>query len=308
MNLKSTKKEIIILRHNGGQLGNQLLLYTSVYAYCLEKGYKCTNYSFFEYNKYFQFKTPNFWVWIFEKLSEVKFYKRRVIVYLIYKYTSYLSQILKKGLVVKEDPMNLFYLPPTPTNITEHQKIIRSIENSSDKLIYIDGWTFRNPLGLKKYHDQIIKIFKPKEEIVQRAYQFINRVKKDNFLVGAHIRQGEYRSKKFMRGEWYFNEKEVAGILRSYLKKEGKNPEKVLFILCSDGPLDISCFAGLKIQTGIGLMLEDLITLSMCDTIIGSNSTFGSFAAYFGNIPFFIFGRKKKLIKAKGQNLMQGIL
>lgn len=305
MNLKSTQKEIIILRHNGGQLGNQLLLYTSVYAYCLEKDYKCTNYSFYEYNKYFKFKTPNFWVWIFEKLSEVKFYRRRVIVYLIYKYTSYLLQILKKGLVIKEDPADFIYLPPTSTNNTKHQKIIKRIEDSSYKIIYTDGWIFRNPVGLKKYHDQIIKIFKPKKEMIQKANRFINRIKKDNFLVGVHIRQGEYKSKKFAGGRLYFYEKEVTAILRSYLKKENRNPEKVLFVLCSDGPLDISHFAGLKIQIGIGHMIEDLITLSLCNTIIGSNSTFGSFAAYYGNLPFFIFDRKNGLVRARGDNLFQ---
>lgn len=306
MNLRRNEQEIIILRHNGGQLGNQLLLYTSIFAYCLEKDYKCTNYSFYEYNKYFQFKNRNFWIRIFEKLSEVKFNKSRVIVYFIYKYTSYLLQTFKKGLLVKADPMNTFYLPPTPTGIIEHQRMIRRVENSSDKLIYIDGWSFRNPVGLRKYRKQIIKFFLPKEEIIKKAREFIEPLKERFSLIGVHIRQGEYKNKKFMRGEWYFNEEEVADILKSYLKKEAKNPEKILFILCSDGPLDISYFTDLKIQIGIGKLMEDLITLSMCDTIIGSNSTFGSFAAYIGDIPFFIFDRKKKFIRAKGENLMQG--
>ena len=148
-------------------------------------------------------------------------------------------------------------------------------------------------------------IFKPKKEIIQRVNRFINQLKKDHFLVGVHIRQGEYKSKKFEGGRLYFNEKEVTAILRRYLRKENKNPEKVLFILCSDGSLDISHFAGLKIQIGIGRMIEDLITLSLCDTIIGSNSTFGSFAAYYGNIPFFIFDRKNGFVKARGDNLFQ---
>lgn len=308
MNLKSTKKEIIVLRHNGGQLGNQLLLFTSIYAYCIERGYKCTNYSFYEYYKYFNLRTPNIWVWIFEKLSEIQFYKRRIIIYLIYKYSSCILSILKRGTVIKEDPKDIFFLPPTPISNTKHRTIIDRIENSSDKLIYIDGWTFRNPLGLKKYHDQIIQTFMPKKEIMQKANQFINQIKKDNFLVGVHIRQGEYKSKKFMDGKLYFKENEVAEILRNYLTREKRDPKKVLFLLCSDGPLNLVYFSGLRIQIGIGIMMEDLITLSMCDIIIGSNSTFGSFAAYLGKIPFFVFDRKKQWVKAKGNNLMQGIL
>lgn len=301
----SRKKQIIILRHNGGQLGNQLLLYTSVYAYCLEKGYKCINYSFYEYNKYFQFKTPNFWIWIFEKLSKLKFYKRRIIVYLIYKYTSYTLQLLKRGVVVKDDPTDIFFLPPTKTNNIKHQKIIERIENSSDKLIYTDGWIFRNPLGLKKYRSQIIKKFKPKKEIIQQTNRFINQVKRDSFLVGVHIRQGEYKSKNFMGGGWYFNEKEVVEILSHFLQKERINLKKVLFILCSDGPIDLSLFSGLNIKLGIGSMMEDLITLSRCNMIIGSNSTFGSFAAYLGKIPFFIFDHKKNWVMGRDNNLFQ---
>lgn len=307
MNVKSTK-EIIIIRHNGGQLGNQLLLFTSVYAYCQEMGYKCTNYSFYEYNKYFNFKIPNFWIGIFEKLSEIRFKKRRVIVYQIYKYFSYILQILKRGDVLSEDPKNVFYLPPTTIKNSRHQEIIKKIEHAPNKYIYIDGWIFRNPVGLKKYHQQIIQIFRPKKGIISKAAKFINQVKKNNFLIGVHIRQGEYKSKKFMGGKFYFNENEVAGILRSYLKKENQNPKRVLFILCSDGPIDLSHFQGLRIQMGIGTMMEDLMTLSMCKLIIGSNSTFGSLAAYFGNIPFLIFDHKKRYIQAKDVNLMQGVV
>lgn len=308
MNLKSTNKEVIILRHNGGQLGNQLLLFTSVYAFCLENGYKCSNYSFYEYNKYFDFQTSNFWIRLFEKLSQIKFYKKRIVIYIIYKYFSYLFQFFKKGDILNEDTKEFFYLPPTPIKNVIHKTIINKITISPSNLLYLSGWTFRNPVGLRKYYKQITEKFKPKKEILQRANQFINQIKKDNFLVGVHIRQGEYKSKKFMDGKLYFNENEVADILRNYLTKEKRDPKKVLFLLCSDGPLNLVYFSGLRIQIGIGIMIEDLITLSMCDIIIGSNSTFGSFAAYFGNIPFFIFDRKKNLVEAKGNNLMQGIL
>lgn len=306
-NKNKKKKQIIILRHNGGRLGNQLLLFTSVYAYCLEKGYECKNYSFYEYSKYFNFSPPNIFTKIFQLISSLNFYKSHNIIYLYYKLWTNFVPFISKGGIIREDPSKTFYLPPTPIKDKIHSQIIKNLETSNQERFYIDGWNFRNPLGLKKYHDQIIQAFKPKEEIIQRANQFINQIKKNNFLVGVHIRQGEYKSKKFTDGKFYFKESEVANILRNYLKKENKDPQKVLFILCSDEPLNLSIFSGLRIQIGIGVMMEDLMTLSMCDTIIGSNSTFGSFATYFGKIPFFIFDRKKKFIKAKGENLMQGM-
>lgn len=306
MKNKKNLKKIIILRHNGGQLCNQLLLFTSIYAYCLEKGFSYLNYSFYEYNKYFNFKSPNFYVKIFELLSSFKFYKSHSIIYLFYRWSTYIYTFLKKGLIIKnEDTDNVLYLPPTLESNKNHIKEILKIEFSENRKIYTDGWAFRNPVGLKKYRSEIIKAFRPKQEIILRVADFMKKIGKNFFLIGVHIRQGEYRSKKFMGGSWYFSEKDVAEILRSYLKEEGRDIKKVLFILCSDGPLDLAPFNGLNIKLGMGSVMEDLITLSMCNLIIGSNSTFGSFAAYFGNTPFFIFDHEKKKVRGEGVNLFQ---
>lgn len=304
MNVKSTK-EIIILRHNGGQLCNQLLLYTSVYAYCLKMGFKCKNYSFYEYGKYFNFSQPNIFVRFFAFISSLDFHKSHTITYILYKGWTNLILFSSKGKIIREDPNKTFYLPPTLIKDKIHLQIIKNLEKSTQERFYIDGWNFRNPTGLTKYYNQIITTFKPKQEIIERVNNFIKKIKADNFLVGVHIRQGEYKSKNFMGGAWYFSEKEVAEILKHYLQREKRSPKKILFILCSDSPIDLSHFSGLNIKLGIGSMMEDLITLSICQLIIGSNSTFGSFAAYFGKIPFFIFDREKKYIEGRGGNLFQ---
>ncbi len=301
----SQKKQIVILRHNGGQLGNQLLLFISIYAYCLEKGYECKNYAFYEYNKYFNFYELNIFIRFFAFISSLNFYKSHVITYIFYKLWTNFVPFISNGKILREDRDKTFCLPPTQIKDKLHLKIIKDLEESTQKRFYINGWNFRNPSGLTKYYDQIITIFKPKKEIILRVDNFIQKIKADNFLIGVHIRQGEYKSKNFMGGKWYYNELEVADILKTYLKRECKKNKKALFILCSDGPIDLSFFSGLNVKLGIGSMMEDLITLSMCNKIIGSNSTFGSFAAYFGKIPFFIFDRKKKYIQGKGVNLFQ---
>lgn len=305
MKVKSNK-EIIILRHNGGQLGNQLLLFASIYAYCLEKGFECTNLTFFEYSKFFNIRTTNFLTTVFERLSNLNFYKKHALIYLTYKYLSYLIPLFKMGKVVKS--LNeTTYLPPTLPINHPSKTIIQDLEHSIDSVIYLDGWNFRNPAGIKKYRQQIINKFRPKDEIIKKVQKFVEPLKAKYYLIGIHLRQADYKNKKFKTAGFYFAEREVADILRTYLKKKNLNTQKILFILCSDEPLDLSYFQGLKIKTGIGSMIEDLITLSMCNIIIGSNSTFGSFAAFFGNIPFFIFDHNKKYIRARGENLMQGL-
>lgn len=301
-NKYNKKKQIIILRHNGGQLGNQLLLFISVYAYCLEKGFTCKNFSFYEYSKYFNFQSSNMFVNFFEKINTFQFYKKHAILYIAYKYFSYFFQIIKKGKIIKEDSNATIFLPPTITKDENHKNLILGLENSNEAIIYIDGWGFRNPTGLKKYYKQIVINFSPKKQIMEKVNKFLHQVKNNYFVIGVHIRQGDY---KISLPQWYFNEKQVSNILKHFLKREKMDPKKVLFIICSDEKLDISNFQGLNVKIGPGSMIEDLMTLSRCNIIIGSNSTFGSFSAYFGNIPFYIFDRKIGYVRARGTNLFQ---
>lgn len=308
MNLKSTKKEIIILRHNGGRLGNQLLLYCSVYAFCLEYGYKCINYSFYKYSDYFDNIPKDKFTLFLAILAKVKLFRTRrehLIIYQIYILLSYICPFFKRGTIIKEIPGETINLPPTNDKIKTHQQLIQKIAHEKNHVIYIDGWNFRNPIGFKKYYQQITRLFRPTREIIDRVESFLKPFKNNYYLVGIHIRQGDYKSKGFMNGEWYYTEKETAGILRDYLIKENKNIKNTLFIICSDGPIDLSYFKGLNIRKGPGTMMEDLLTLSMCKIIIGANSSFGSFAAYYGKIPYYILEHKDGYIKSKKNNLFQ---
>ena len=262
MDLKSTQKEIIILRHNGGRLGNQLLLFASVYAFCLEYGYQCINYTLYNYSNFFEQRYSDKFTKLVGILPGLKLYNTHqdyFIIYQIYKTLTFIYTFFKRGTLIKEDPKNIIYLPPTKDKIKNHQKLIQSITLSKDRLFYLDGWNFRNPLGLKRYHKEIVKLLKPKQYIINHVNFFIIPLRKTDCLIGVHIRQGEYKSKKFMNGEWYFSEKEVAEILKHYLKKENKDSEKVLFILCSDGPLDLSFFFRVKYKNGYWIDAGGLI-------------------------------------------------
>lgn len=283
------KKRIIILRQNGGRLGNQLLLFASIYAFCLEYEFECINYSFYNYKNYFQLPSDKFSVFL-NLIANLKLYNSHslhLIVYQIYKFFTYIFTFFNKGLILKEDPRRLFYLPPSIDKIKSHSNIIKKIISSKDKIIYIDGWHFRNPIGMKKYHKKIVNYIKPKNEIVKSVQLFINPLKIKYYLVGVHIRQGDY--KRIEQGKWYFTNKEVAEILKNYLKNERHSSKPILFIICSDEIINMKEFKGLNIKLGSGIIIEDLFTLASCNLIIGSNSTFGSFASYYGNIPFIEF-------------------
>ena len=77
-----------------------------------------------------------------------------------------------------------------------------------------------------------------------------------------------------------------------YEKLEKKKKE-----LDSHRPLAKAVLEELRKQFEIELTynsnaIEDLYTLSLCDVIIGSNSSFGNFAAYYGNKPHIVLQKE----------------
>jgi hypothetical protein len=106
-------------------------------------------------------------------------------------------------------------------------------------------------------------------------------------VIGVHIRQGDYAT--WQNGAYFIPQDRVRDILREYLAQNNLNSGETCFVVASDGPVQTELFAEFTIKpTGKG-MVEDLFILAGTDAVIGSNSTFGDFAAYYGNIPHIIF-------------------
>ncbi|MFA6430423.1 MAG: alpha-1,2-fucosyltransferase [Candidatus Paceibacterota bacterium] len=279
-------KKIVILKNNGGRLANQLWLFSSVYAYCLEKKYICENRSFFRYYKYFNIENPSGMpgLLFYNKLGENKLMR---LAYLIY--SSVLKTINKSTVI--DDKNSLFVLPPDKTTIKNQEDAIKMIDESNSRKFYFCGWLFRTPTGLEKYRSEIKEYFKPKKEYLDKVKNFIEPLKNGGkYLVGVHIRHGDYR--KWNDGKFFYSFSEVRKILESHLEKQEK-PENILYVLCSDEKIDDKSFKGLPYVKGLGSEIEDLYALASTNVIIGSNSSFGPWAAYYGNIPFIAFPEKK---------------
>lgn len=285
MEQKSITKNVVIFDHDGGRLGNQLWNLVSVFAYCSERGYSCINYSFYEYYKYFELSKTNFFFdVIFLRLHpflRYKFYKY----YTRYIYQKYPHNILD----IRHDPKNkvveTFHLPPSPIKHNVHLEKLTKTEQLNDT-IYFSGWLFRNPIGIEKFHDEIKRFLSPKREFLKNAGDLITKMRtKGQKVVGVHIRGGDYVI--FEQGKFYFTQREARKILDEYLAKESSG--NVVFVICSDEKIDDEVFEGLTYSTGTGHIIEDLLSLSMTDLVIGSDSTYGTFAAYYGNIPIVFF-------------------
>lgn len=274
------KKQVIILEHNGGRLANQLWNFMSIYAYALERGYECQNYSFFSYHQYFRFTIKSSLIrWLFFKpLFKGRNFFRRW-------YGTYVKAIKrrkKEQFIISTDE-NIYYLPPTVSETVE----LKKSEESTGKEIYFSGWLFRNPVGIARYYKELVNAFRPQKNIEEKVVAFMKEVRSSyRHIVGVHIRQGDYR--EFEGGKYLVSLERVREIMEEYLAKLGKRLEETCFIIASDEKIEMSQFGQLPVIASTGQMVEDLFMLSGCDVILGSNSTFGAWASYYGNIPLVV--------------------
>lgn len=282
------KNAITILRTGGNELANQLWNYASVYAHTLERGLDLKNPSFFEYGANFTmtaapgaiFKTLFFLP--FAHYRGRKTALRRRIWRKAYSWYVHITLLTKGSRVFSyEHPDSTpFYLSPTPSEAV-----------LPEQTTYLDGWLFRNPVGLEKYRNEIRTYFAPKVSIQKTITEFLAPLEqKYANVIGVHIRQGDYRT--WRNGAYFIEQKRVREILNEYLSQHDLVTQNTCFVVASDGPIDESVFAGLDIVISKNGPVEDLFILAQTDAVIGSNSTFGDFAAYYGNIPHIVMTKE----------------
>lgn len=282
-------KKIIIIQTSGNELANQLWNYISVYAYAKEKGYRLENPAFFEYGNYFTIREENslfrfFFFSPFTNYTKRKTaFRRRVWRKLYFWYERIAFYFLEKYFFPHKNLENKpYYLSPTEKSFGKLQEMETKNED-----IYLDSWLFRNPVGIEKYRKEITEYFKPRKDIEILVSSLVKEwCTQHKTLIGVHIRQGDYRSWK--NGVYFIEQNRVRKIIDEYLSVFKKNKDEILFVITSDGLIDEKIFEGLNFTVSKQNAVTDLFLLASTDTIIGSNSTFGAFASYYGNIPLIV--------------------
>lgn len=294
------KKKVVVLDHGGGRLANQLWTDAAIYAYAVKKGYEFESWAAFEYFEYFNIPPVKNWliriVFFNPLITKVKnsFWRkwivRRGVKKIIYKIVSDLIRFFNKKYLVQVEKQNLFF-PPSEFENSNYNSLLDSTEKSNAENIYFYGYGFRNPAGLKEYRKEVLKYFSVKEKYRRLPEGTIAELRKTyKNVVGIHFRQGDYRTVP-SHHIWRYADAEVRKFLDSYLSWSGKNKNETVFLIASDENFNEKEFEGLNIKISAGNEIEDLVALSLTDIVIGSKSTYGDFAAYYGNIPFVVFER-----------------
>lgn len=273
-------KKITIFKYGDGELANQLWNYISVYAYGLEKDISVSNPSFYEYHSSFNLvKNENILVKIiailFENYTKRKQSLWKKITRKIYRiYPFIIEKLYKNQIISSENQSNTaVYLPPTKEN---------SYLKPNNNELYFTGWLFRNPVGIEKFRQQIVRDFCPKESISKKIDSVISSLySKYEKIIGVHIRQGDYAT--FKGGRYLVPQKRVREIIDEYSTKNIINLEKTCFLITSDGPIDATIFRNINLYISKENAVTDLFLLSATDAIIGSDSSFGDFAGWYGN-------------------------
>lgn len=151
---------------------------------------------------------------------------------------------------------------------------------------FTKGWSTRTD---KRYLAQTLPelkcIFRPKDEIMNKAERMIKEMRKDSDLVvGVHIRRGDYAT--WNEGRFFYELDEYHHFMLR-IQELYKN-QRVSFFISSNEDFKLNVFPDCQCKRfgkeSSGAIL-DLYTLSLCDLIIGPFSSYSRWASFIGEVP-----------------------
>jgi len=151
---------------------------------------------------------------------------------------------------------------------------------------FTKGWQTRTDTRyLQQTMPELQHIFRPKDEIMQKAETMIVRMRqKVDIVVGVHIRRGDYAT--WNDGRFFYKLEEYHQFMLR-IQQLYKDKHVGFFISSNeDFSLDIfeDCYCQRFGKEPSGAIL-DLYTLSVCDRIIGPFSSYSRWASFIGEVP-----------------------
>ncbi|GAB3811504.1 hypothetical protein GCM10028895_01700 [Pontibacter rugosus] len=139
---------------------------------------------------------------------------------------------------------------------------------AKNKVVFVDGWLYRDYKDFEKHAASIRKIFTPLPKYTEQVEEVINRcMQLGDTIIGVHIRRGDYKT--YNNGKWFYEDDvyyKKMNALKQQLEAEGK---KCVFLICSNEKINKNNYPGLPIVTEDRHFIVDLYALSRCHYLIG---------------------------------------
>lgn len=151
---------------------------------------------------------------------------------------------------------------------------------------FTKGWSTRTDTRyLQQTMPELKRIFRPKEEIMQKAEGMVSELKKEaDIVVGVHIRRGDYAT--WNDGRFFYELEDYHQFMLRV--QELYSDHRVGFFISSNEDFSLDLFTGCTCRRfgkePSGAIL-DLYTLSICDRIMGPFSSYSRWASFIGEVP-----------------------
>lgn len=245
--------------HAGGQTCNRFWIYSNFIADCIEKKEKIAIW------------VPDITICYFPNLRNSK--------YLIFPLYSY-----KIGHIIghKKYINLLSLLFSNRYAITFFKFLINKFPNVNFKIADVQS---RRSEYFLKHLDYIKSIFDPEKSIKESVNKIFEKKREQNsYIVGVHIRYGDYRT--YSNGRYFYALNEYQIIMRKILRFFPE--KKITFLIASNESINLSSFSDIDcFSISNSSSVKDLYGLSICDYIIGPPSTFSGWASLMGNVPLY---------------------
>ena len=158
---------------------------------------------------------------------------------------------------------------------------------------FTKGWSTRTDVRyLQQTLPELKKIFRPKDEIMQKAKALTDELRNSSdMIIGVHIRRGDYATWNDGQFLYSFDEYHQFMLRIQQLYKD----KRVSFFISSNEVFSLDLFEGCTCRRfgkePSGAIL-DLYTLSLCDRIIGPFSSYSRWASFIGEVPLCFLENK----------------
>lgn len=152
------------------------------------------------------------------------------------------------------------------------------------RLLLFEGWAFRTG-ALQRHAAAIRAHFTPVRAKAERVEALVASLRAQaEVLVGVHVRRGDYAG--WLGGRYFWPVSAYAEMMRKVEALLGGR--RVLFLVCSNEPVDLAAFGDLRCAPGTDDPLVDMYALARCDYLFGPPSSFSLWASFHGNVPLWV--------------------